>query len=768
MINQILKDIRRKISNNRNYFLMLIITLTIAIVLYSGSTMLEKTANQALTDHYKKMNIMDIKIKTNLSFDNGDKVTIKNIPGVKAVMMSKSLDAVAKINNEEIKVKLSSLPSNIKSDNQDYINRVTLIKGKYPTTINEALVEESFYKKNKISLNDLVTLTSDNNDDLRAKKVKIVGIVKESYQDFKNDENTSIYLSENEFNFSHYDDIYITLEKESYKSSVENKIKGIYESIKEKQMSEKTLDNQIAQESLNNIYSSSLAQEELNSEIAELTNNLSKTSRKLNDIKTDNLQILKKDDIKTFTLYKNSINETSKILKVFSIVYLILIAFIAFIFLLKFFKKEKKEIETLKKLGYDDSYIFIKYLSIVSIIDFISIIISLILQKGYVKLIGLLYKSYYGISMTKVITTRSILIISVLVIIISIIITFITYKIKNTNKFMNYQKILMCIMVILGINFIFTGYQISSKMINVAKKEYKNIIKYDLEVTKHSNEDINIKNNVSDKTNISKINIVINNKINSDLIIVKETSKIKDFISLDSDIKNKGIMITSSIANILNVNENDKIHININGKESELKIVSITKDFVNDYVYISPTLYKELTNQDIYYDTILIKVKNKDKISDLQNKLINSSQIKTVVTTTELQTSYKKALMPMAISILIISILGNIIILLTLYILILSISNSKNMKFKKLGYYNEEIIKMYCKKYKVGILLSMIFGITLSYIVSTILINNLSKTLLGLKNSFSLIPYILLLINFILITLIFKYWLNKCLEVKKM
>lgn len=777
MINQIFKDIRRKISTNKGYFWILIVTITIGVTLFSGSSTLDKTINETLKKHCDKMNIMDIKVNTNLNFDSNDKTTIKNIPGIKGVMMSKSLDALAKVNNDEMKVKLSSLPNNMSKNNPDYINRVTLLKGKLPTTINEAVIEESFYKNGNITLNDLVTLTTDNDSDLRAKKIKIVGIIKESYHDLEDNNNTTIYLNENEFNSNYYDDIYITANDESYINKIEKEIKNIYLNIKEKQISEKSLDKQIAEESLNNIYSSSLPQDELGKEITELTNNLNRTKQRLSDTEKDQIQITKKEDIKIFELYKNSIIKTGNITESFAIIYLVLIIILSIMLQARLFKKDNKEIEMLKKLGYNDYYIFIKYISTIFIIDIISIFFSLIMTKVYVMLIGLLYKSYYGITMTKIINNNSLLLISIIVIIISFMITFIAYKTKKINiknsfisKIINldYAKVFTYLIIILGVNFIFTGYQISSKIDSIPKQEFKNIIKYDIEVEKHSNQNINIKNNVLDKTNISKINININEKLNSNLIIIKDNKEINKFINIKGNVKKQNVIITSNVANTLNVSVNDKININLDEKSYELKVTDITKDYINNYVYISPTLYKTLTDQDINYDTILIKVKNKNKIIDLQNELINSNKIKNVITINQLKESYENALTPMIISILMISAIGNIILLLMLYILIIKMVNEKNLKLKRLGYYNEEIIKMHYGKYKIGLLLSLIVGVIASYITSTILINYLFSNSFGLKNGFSLLPYIFLLINIIFVCLICKHLMDKYLKVNKM
>ena len=766
MINQIFKDVRRKISINKSYFWVLVITISLGIILYSGSTMLSKSANVALKDHYNKMNIMDIYIKTNINFNNNDIDKIKNIPHVNSVLATKSLNVTSKINGNNVKVKLTSLPY----ENKDYINKVTIIKGKYPSTINEALVEKDFYKNNNISLNELITLSSEDNDNLRAKKIKIVGIVNESYQDNETSDKTSMYLLDKEFNFNYYNNVYIKVDDDKNNKKVIKEINNIYKETKKNQIEDAKFDSDLMTEKLSNIYSSSLPQDELNKEISYLTKEADLVKNKLNEIENDNLKIIERKNVESFKLYKNSLTKTGNILMIFSFIYLISIIILAFILLLKLFKKDKKEIQILKRLGYTDAYIIIKYILIVGIIDLISIIISIFFSKIYVRIIGLLYQNYYGIKITKIISNNSILLSSIIIIIISIFITFISYKEKKlfrNIKFLNilknnYQNILITLMIILSINFIFTGYQIFSNINKSINKEYNNVMLYDLEVTKKNN--TNIK--TSKKYSIFEIKEINLKENNMSLIILKNNNNLRKFINIKEIPNDNGVIITSNLANTLNLKINDYIKIN---KKVKLKINYITKDYVNNYVYMSPILYKnKINDSNIYYNKALINIKNKKDINKIQYDLINEDNIYNVTSTTELVNSYKKSLLPVKVSMLIISITGNIILLLLIYILLLEMVNDKNIKLKKLGYYNKEIIKMYYKKYKSIIIISIICGITLSYITSMVSINSLSKNLIIIKNNFCILPYVLGFINFIFVYIIINMWLKKMLKISKM
>ena len=82
---------------------------------------------------------------------------------------------MANVNTNSYTVRLNSISNDRSLTSADYINHLTLTKGRYPRTINEGLVEEKLLYDNKLSLNDLIVLKPKDEDSLRAKKLKIVG-----------------------------------------------------------------------------------------------------------------------------------------------------------------------------------------------------------------------------------------------------------------------------------------------------------------------------------------------------------------------------------------------------------------------------------------------------------------------------------------------------------------------------------------------------------------------------------------------------------------
>ncbi|WP_242949559.1 hypothetical protein [Clostridium pasteurianum] len=56
----------------------------------------------------------------------------------------------------------------------------------------------------------------------------------------------------------------------------------------------------------------------------------------------------------------------------------------------------------------------------------------------------------------------------------------------------------------------------------------------------------------------------------------------------------EGVVITEKLSKLINKKVGDNFKINIEGKVVEGKISSITEQYIQHYIYISPSYYKKL------------------------------------------------------------------------------------------------------------------------------------------------------------------------------
>ena len=195
----ILKDAIREISFTKKRFISLVLVITLGVGFYIGLKSTSLDMKNTAKRYYQETNLMDVKIQSTTGFYEDDYNTLKSIEGINGIMMVKSVDAKASVKNEDYLIKAIGINDSLNNNDEDYINRLTLTSGTFPKTINEGLVEESFLKDNGLKIGDLVTLEPNNDQDLKAKKIKIVGTVKNSYYSSNDRGSSSIENKQNDY-----------------------------------------------------------------------------------------------------------------------------------------------------------------------------------------------------------------------------------------------------------------------------------------------------------------------------------------------------------------------------------------------------------------------------------------------------------------------------------------------------------------------------------------------------------------------------------------
>lgn len=749
-------------SNKRNFFFIILLTI-LGLSLFIGSISIKKTMNNSLDNYFKSINVMDLKLDTNINYYEADKGLIKSVKGVKDVSMIKSLDAVATIKNENIKVKLNSIC--VDNGNNICVNKLSLVKGKLPKTINEAIVDEEFYSKNNLSFNTLATLSVDDNSDLRAKKVKIVGIVKKSF-DSENNDKPIIYLNENEFSFSNYNNVYVTINDNAKLKSVEKEIKKLYIEEKEKQITEKELNKSDIETRLNDLYESKLPDEQTNEEIKDLTNKLNKVTKELNNAKTSDFKTINKEDLDSFYLYRQNAKKICFVLSFCSLIFLIISILGQILLINKLLDKDKEEINILKKLGYTDEHLRAKYILYIIIANLIGILISLGISKIIPLYIYNIHKTYYGIN-TKIISTNYLLLLITFafqfIITISSVIILFYKKYLNINILKikdNFNKIIISIMILLSSSIIFSGLQLRLQINKIANKEYKKIYKYDIKVNGNNINELD-KKNIKSSIQISESKISIKDKT-AYLVVASSTKKLKEYINV-KNINNKTVTITKNLAKNLKINKNDTIKFKIDNKVIKVKVGNITKNYIDNYIYMSPTLYKKNINDNVNYNYVLVNLKKNNK--KIKNEL---SKIDKVIIKKDEKTLVKKALSPLSKGINLAIIIGIISMLVSFNLLSIMVDKKYCIILDKLGYKNNDIINLKYKSLNIVTIRSILIGILLGNLISIICVLKLSNYIYYFSYNIIISTYILFALIVYLIILGIKFTFKKLLRVNKM
>lgn len=789
----IIKNALREISLNKKKFISLLLIIVMGISFYVGLKETPSIMRKSAETYYEEINLFDLKIVSSIGFSKSDKILLKEIKGVKGVSLSKTLDVMAIINNNDYNINISSISENRNLKSDDYINHLILVKGRYPSTINEGLVEEKFLTDNNLSIGDLVTLKPESKDDLKAKKIKIVGVVKNNLYSSRsiNTNNRKkkkidyfMYLEENDFTTEYYNEGFITLNNiDKHKDEIDKIISESTNLSSQRKIEALTYEIESLKDDLNCLNQTDLPSESLSDSIKQVSNNLEKKEKELSKVKKIYAYSIKQAEIPNIYEYKLETERLENIAKSFPLMFLLLAATITSLIIASMIDKDKKEIGMLKTIGYSNISIMFKYILYAFLIIFTGSILSLVLYKILPLLILYYYNKAYNMP---IITTKLNVnliyfatLIFFLLTILSCTIAFLRItkktpaklmrpetskktlleknskiwsKLSNKNKilikniFASKKKLIMLIVIVTGSSaLILTSFGIKDSVMSSIDNQFKKINKYDMSIQINSeikedekdvlqNQILN-NNKIKKITYVAKSNISLKNKNNIEnayLIIPSNERKINDFIALKEkkriNLNDKGIVISKKLAKILKVKKNDKIKITLpNDKKIDVKITNITENYIEHYVYMSPTFYEKITKEKPNFTNILVinkKINKKDEQA-LKNKIYNLNNIINVELTSDIKENHKEMMDALNSVIMIL-----VCFIVTLTLIILNNLTSTNISERKdeittkkaLGFYNTEVNNYINKETNIiaviSIILGLITGSFLTYFVN--------------------------------------------------
>ncbi|MBQ8209678.1 MAG: FtsX-like permease family protein [Clostridia bacterium] len=296
MSSALLLDILRTIRRSLNRFISIILITALGAGIFVGMKATSPSMQSTVNEYFESNNLMDIRVQSTIGLSLSDVDTIRGIDGVEGVMGAKFADALVLVNGKpEIDIDGTQISTRAYSinltqlqeyyygvDNNNFINRPSLLEGTYPTKSNQCLVDASALSTpESYKIGNTITLEADSNADLSGLAVtefEIVGIISSPYYlSFERGNSlvgsgkigTYIYIPEAAFTSDYYSEIYVTVkgadeystDSEEYKqcvSAVSDKISAASASAVTKRADElrNTLPTQIlnAQQQYNTAY----------------------------------------------------------------------------------------------------------------------------------------------------------------------------------------------------------------------------------------------------------------------------------------------------------------------------------------------------------------------------------------------------------------------------------------------------------------------------------------------------------------------------------
>ena len=308
-----------------------------------------------------------------------------------------------------------------------------------------------------------------------------------------------------------------------------------------------------------------------------------------------------------------------------------------------------------------------------------------------------------------------------------------THKVTARNLFRYKQRMLMTIFGVAGsVALLFAGLGIQSSVESVSKRQFQEILSYELIVAKKTNasyqESKELTNRLA-KSDIKDYRAIYSKVIEASLkggrdkqtitMMVTDRTDFSPFVSLRSlkqgeplSLK-KGVIISSKLAQLAQVTVGERLTLN----GHSFKVAGITENYVGHFIYMDQASYQKIYGERTSANSYLVQLKNPStrQVQAVSRDMMNLAAVKAVrqnASMISLFNSVAKSLDTTMMILVVVSILLAIVILYNLTNINVAERIRELSTIKVLGFHNKEVT-LYI--YRETILLSII-GILLGLV----------------------------------------------------
>ena len=242
MKTALFKDGIKEIVKSYKRFISILLIVLLGVGFFAGLRAASPDMKATVDQYFDSLNVMDIQVISTLGLTDDDVEAIKNVQGIENAEGSYQADAIVKIGEEEVVVKLETFSNNI--------NKLNLVEGKLPENESECVVEERFLQGTGHSIGDTIEIDVDDvtNDDgeteklLKNNKVTIVGTVKSPLYISTERGSTKlgsgvidyyVYIPKENINIDMYTNIYVAVSGAKDLNSTSNKYSDLVSEVED-------------------------------------------------------------------------------------------------------------------------------------------------------------------------------------------------------------------------------------------------------------------------------------------------------------------------------------------------------------------------------------------------------------------------------------------------------------------------------------------------------------------------------------------------------
>lgn len=166
----LVKESMMEIKVSRKRFISILLIVMLGVGFFAGIKATSPDMKKTIDKYMKKTDMYDINVLSTLGITNDDIQAIKNVNGVSSVEGGYNEEAIIKTGENEDTVVIHNITTKM--------NKVVLVQGKMPESINECLVEKTFIEKYNLKIGEKISVIEESIEGfLKNKELKIVGVV---------------------------------------------------------------------------------------------------------------------------------------------------------------------------------------------------------------------------------------------------------------------------------------------------------------------------------------------------------------------------------------------------------------------------------------------------------------------------------------------------------------------------------------------------------------------------------------------------------------
>lgn len=518
------------------------------------------------------------------------------------------------------------------------------------------------------------------------------------------------------------------------------------------------------------------AESDAEGELSDAAAELEKAEREINNMEIPVWYVLGRSSIDSFVTFTNDVQKTGTFGMVLALIFLIAAMLVTYVTMRGLIAEQRTQIATLKALGYSKGSIKSKYFRFVLLASVLGGIIGIFAGEYTIpSLVMWAYKSVYynlGNAVIELSIEYGAVSAAIAVVCTVLVASFATGKeFKNNengvrtkriliervkfiwerfslsqksalrNLFRYKNRVLMTFVAVVGcMSLLIAGIGIYDSASVIADKQndvfsYNGVVSIDGTITRAQRRTIlSSISDISEVTEYAQATRMtvygtgtnaktLQNEKSAYLVIPRDVDNFSSYVKLQersgvaNTLTDEGVIITEKYAEILGVQVGSSVFIRLGQSDAvlkEVKVIGITENYINNYIYMTPALYQSIYNTTAETNVLLIKTEKDASVEELSAKILEISGVNSFKMNEENSRGLDVLKSNMNYLVVAMIIAGFFLAFIFVYSLnSINISERKPelAALKNMGFKDVEVVKYICRENIILILLDIIPGV---------------------------------------------------------